>query len=210
MSMQTDLIERLRSDIDTIQEEMTNLLHSEDMFQNRVIPHLERIAIDVSSKRTIYQNHYTTILSGIRRQLGKDSGEVSLLKLLENVKENCTLITKSWYSREWLKDSKLGSDDPILSEFITGIPDGEFETFFGQDHLSSEIVDNDIGKLTQATKTIKAFVDKRIAHRDKKNPQNVKEEEYKNALLTLEELISKYILLLKQVGMSQLTPIMQD
>ncbi|MCQ3944274.1 MAG: hypothetical protein DPW11_00630 [bacterium] len=210
MNMQTDIIERLRSDIDTIQDEMTSLLHSEDMFRNRLIPLVEKASVDVSSKRTLYQAHYTTMLLGVRRQLGRDAEEISLLKLLEKLKENHNLITKSWYSEEWLKDSSLESDNSTLSEFIAAIPNGEFEEYFGQEYLSSEIVDKDIEKLTQATESIKTFVDKRLAHRDKKDPEIVKEEEYKSALQTLEKLISKYILLLKQVGMSRLTPTMQD
>lgn len=210
--MQKELIVRAIKDIDIISNEVTEMLYQEDVYQTRTKSLIEQKAIDHHSARNIVKTHYNSMLVSVRRQVGTQKGEVSLLNLLNKLLKHNNLITKEWYAKEWLRDSSLfdSKQSKIIREFTQNIPIGEFEEYFGEHFLSKNIVKKDIESLKRATKTVKTFVDKRIAHTDKVSPNNVKEEEYLNSLKVIEKIASKYILLLKQVGMSELTPVIQD
>jgi hypothetical protein len=205
-------IPTLRKEIDIISDEISDLLYKQDVFENRVKSLLEDPSIDHHIKTEIVQNHYSAVLSAVRRQLGTQDGEISLLRLLTKLRDNNTSITKEWYAEEWLRDSSLLGDDryPELKGFVERMPVNEFERMFGDEYLDKQRVVHDITVLKSATKTIKAYVDKRIAHRDKTAVVNVTEGEYIVALELLEKLTKKYILLLKQVGMVRLKPVIQD
>lgn len=208
--IQKQLVEKLQAQITVISDEVSQILHLEDVCSNRVAPHLAKSNIDQHSRLAIFQNHYTAVMSGVRRQLGLDSSEISLMNLLNTLLVNNTYITKAWYSNEWLHASQQIYDDPIISGFMNALPGPEFERNFGKEYLSKEVVEQDIALLKASTATIKCYVDKKIAHKDKKDPDPVTEDNYKFALIVIEKTTTKYILLLKQVGMSSLTPIMQD
>lgn len=210
--MQQQLIARAKKDIDIISNEVSDLLYHEDVYQTRTKPLIKSKKIDHHSAGNIAKTHYTSMLIAVRRQIGRDKGEISLLNLLEKLKENSKLITKDWYAKEWLKDSSLvdPKQPKELAGFIQHIPIGEFEEYFGSESLDPGIVEGDIRGLKKATSTIKTFVDKRIAHRDKVSPKNIKEKEYLESLKVIEKITSKYILLLKQVGMSRLKPVIQN
>lgn len=204
-------IQTLRKEIDTISNEISDLLHKDDVFRNRTKTLLEESSIDIHVRNEIVRNHYSTVLVAIRRQLGTDDSEISLLKLLEKLKTHSRVITKEWYAEEWLKDSSMMQQDnsPELKEVIENIPISEFEKNFGENHLDHSNIMNDIKVLKSATDTVKTFVDKRLAHTDKKSVKSVSEKEYLEALELLENLTTKYVLLLKQVGIS-LKPVIQD
>lgn len=210
--MKQQFINRAIKDIDIISNEVTDFLYHEDVYQNRTKPLIERKEIDHHSAHNIVKTHYVSMLSAVRRQVGTQKGEVSLLNLLMKLKRNNELVTKKWYAKEWLKDSSLASSKQPkeLQGFVRGIPVGEFEKYFGNNFLDTSIVAKDIKRLKSATDTVKTFVDKRIAHTDKTSPENVSEEEYLKSLRVIEKLTSKYILLLKQVGMTNLKPVIQN
>lgn len=210
--MKSSFIEKLRKDINIVSDEVSDLLHKEDVFQNRVKKLIENDSIDLHIKSVLIQNHYSTAFTSVRRQLGTKSGEVSLLSILLRLAEHHKLITKEWYAEEWLKESSLMHPDhsPELKIFVQNIPNLEFERNFGQDHLDKARVELDLDKLKHATESVKKYVDKRIAHRDKGAVVSVSEKEYLASLKLIEALTKKYILLLNQVGMIGLKPVIQD
>ncbi len=210
--MNKSFIDRLRKDIDIISDEISDLLHKDNVFENRTKSLIEELSIDNHIKTEIIRNHYSTMLVAVRRQLGIKKGEISLLNLLNKLIQHNTSITKEWYASEWLKDSSLMTPNnaPELKDFVLNIPVSEFEKHFGKDYLDAVVVWRDIKVLKSATKIIKSYVDKRIAHRDRAPVVSVNEKEYLEALELLEKMTTKYILLLKQVGMVGLKPVIQD
>lgn len=212
--MQKQFTESLKREIDIVSNEVSDFLHLEDVFQTRVKARFTEDNVDNYSRDTIIRNHYTAVLLAVRRQLGKDKNEVSLLRILKKLEAQNNLITQEWYTTEWLRGSSLLASatavDPRLSAFVKSIPIREFEDHFGKGGiLNKSIVTQEIVLLELVTDKIKTYVDKRLAHRDKTSPKDVTEKEYVEALNTIEKLTSKYILLLKQVGMSSLKPVIQ-
>ncbi len=204
-------IPTLRKEIDIISGEISDLLHKQDVFENRVKGLLEEPIIDHHVKSEIVRNHYSAVLSAVRRQLGTKDGEISLLRLLTKLRDHHTSITKDWYAEEWLKDSSLlgNGSYPELKGFVENMPVAEFERMFGDDYLDRSRIEHDIKVLETATKTIKTYVDKCIAHTDKSGAEIVSEVEYLGAVELLDKLTSKYVLLLKQIGI-HLRPVIQD
>lgn len=214
--MKKEFIASLKKEIKTIQDEITEILYFEDVFRNRAKSLLSDPNVDGYVKDTLVKNHYSSILIAIRRQLGEFTNEVSLLRLLQKLREHPTLITEDWYAAEWLDESSLlnqakESNDGLLENFVRGIPVSEFQTNFGiKGHLDEKLLEADIESLKSATDKIKQYVDKKLAHTDKTSPERVTEQDYFKALKVLEDLTRKYILLLEQVGMPNLTPVIQD
>lgn len=211
MNMQKEFIKKLKSDLEIISDEITEILYKEDVFTRITIPKLRESDIDPHIRTTVTKSHYSDMLTSVRRQITSDqkSPEVSLMKLLLRMRKNNVLITKDWYVKEWLTDSSLIKDNPELAGFIQGIPAAEFKSHFGDQFLDPAIIGKDIAILSEATLEIKAYVDKAIAHRDPSAPNPPSFEKYNNALQELDRIAKKYILLLKQVGMSSLKPVLQ-
>lgn len=203
-------ISNAQQDIKIISNQISDLLHKEDVYQKRIVPQIRNKSLDTYSANAIANNHYSAVMVAIRRQLGTQRQEISLLNLLKKLEKNNKLITIKWYCKEWLKDSSLlkNSEDELKS-FVKNLPAAEFEEYFGISILKKNIVKRDIAKLKSATKKIKLFVDKRLAHYDKKGPKSIKEKDYLKALKSIEQITKKYILLLEQSGVVNLTPVMQ-
>lgn len=209
--LQKLFIDNLLRDIDVIKHEVENFLHKENVYQTRIIPSLERI--NPHGALEVTRSHYESMLVDIRRQLGVDKNEISILRIMNKLIGNPQWITEEWYVQSWLKDSSLVTNitNPVLKGFTKGIPAQEFKNHFGKTGIiDTNIVEEDKKQLIEITSKIKTFVDKRLAHTDKTVSQiMIEETEYKSALKTIEKLTLKYILLLKQVGMPNLTPVIQ-
>lgn len=209
--LQLQFIAVLKKEIEIISNEVTDLLHKDDVYQTRMKPLAGKI--DNYAYQQAIKNHFESALIAIRRQLGMDKSEISLKKLLTKLSHNNTWITEEWYTSEWLKESSLiKNNDKLLANFIRGIPVGEFQEYFGKNgYLDKTNVDTDLSKLEEATNKIKQFVDERLAHTDKNKQQlHLNDHDYTQALKIIEQTTSKYILLINQVGMSSLTPVIQD
>lgn len=207
--MQQEFINNLIRSIDTVSNEISDLLHHEDVFQNRVKTQVKNV--DPYVLELISQSHYSFVLSAIRRQLGTDNSEISLMNILIKLKQNCLVITEQWYAETWLKDSSLltSAEDQTVKIFVENIPHSEFKEHFGiNGHLDASIVESDIEKLRVTTEKIKLYVDRRIAHRDRNVPDSIETAAYLEALNTLDLIATKYILLLKQIGIT-LKPVIQ-
>lgn len=208
---QIQFLNSVKADINVISAQISDLLHKEDVFQNRFKPLAGKIDGYVFNEAV--KNHYSSALVAIRRQLGMDNNEVSLKKLLKKLSNCNKWITEDWYASEWLKDSSLIKDsDPLLKGFLEGIPNSEFHKNFGKEgFLDKAIVEEDYRLLNDATVKIKGHVNNQLTHTNKKRKNfDLKDEDYKRALKIIEKLTKKYILLLNQVGMVQLTPAIQD
>jgi len=210
--MQEELIKTLRGEIKIVANDVSDLLYFEDVFITRTKPSLTTKKFDQYTIGAIIKSHYSSVLVIVRKLIGKKRNEISLMRILLRLEDNNSLITKDWYAKEWLKDSQLLSSEPdqLMKGFIENIPHDEFQKNFGKaGFLDKAIVTKDISDLENATATIKTYVDKRLAHHDKSQPEVVTEKYYLKALKTIDKLTSKYILLLNQAGMASLKPVLQ-
>ncbi|EKE00329.1 MAG: hypothetical protein ACD_22C00047G0015 [uncultured bacterium] len=209
--MTPDRIKTLQNRIKIISNEISDIYYKEQIFQQRTKPSF-LINADGHVVNSVTANHYSAVLSAIRRQLGQRDDEISLVNVLRTLESHSEEVTETWYVAEWLQDSELiaTSTDEFVKEFVKTIPYGEFQEYFGkQGFLDRRWVSEDIELLFENTRKIRSFVNKTIAHTGMTKPESIDEADYTLALETLNNLAKKYVLLLTQVGL-ELKPVIQD
>jgi hypothetical protein len=129
----------------------------------------------------------------VRRQVDRDTNSVSLLRFLTEVREHPDLISfdyhRSLYGR---LDKELGDD---LARRVYDKHVGENST-----ELDRGMVQKEIDELLAKSKTIHHYADRTVAHYDARGLGGEPEPtfpELEECLRFLEELVLKYLLLLK-------------
>lgn len=205
---QQEFIQSILKEMDIVQNEVTGLLGKENVFQKTTKPLLNHqnglIAMEVT------RSYFQSALTAIRRQLGKLDDEVSLLSVLTKLKNSNGWITETWYVEQWLKDYDFQGQDPIIINFTKGIPVGEFRRKFGANgFLEKSIVEIDIKELTETCKKIKDYTNENITHTKKvKKQKPISEADYNLAIGVIDKITTRYVLLLRQIGIT-LTPAIQ-
>jgi hypothetical protein len=132
--------------------------------------------------------------SAIRRQL-KDSDEsISLARLLRELVEHPTLLSREWY----LRDHPGGNGAWFVAQAHRA-----FDRFAGSagQHVDATLVGTDLAALLGAGKDIEGYVDRVVAHRDRRPPRVIPTlTDMDKALDVSFELASKYHLLLERSG----------
>jgi len=147
------------------------------------------------------ENYIAAMVLGICRQIDADERSESLLRLLNELFDSAETLTKTWYVSQY-------SSAPI------NLGAGDFEGHFGDlDFVDPSIIYSDIGKLLFATKGIKKFRHKRIAHKDKNDKLkfSLTFDSLHEAINVIEAITVKYNLLLNQSGYpdNSLLPVIQ-
>jgi len=129
--------------------------------------------------------HAQALSMAVRRQVKRNPDSISLLGLLEEIRDNVTLFTK---------DRALeGLDQAFAPRFLTEF--GILSDSSG-DHLSSAVVDSDIKELQSSAATLEGYADRVIAHLDKRQPKSWPQyQDLNKALDTLERLLYRYMFL---------------
>lgn len=141
-----------------------------------------------------------SMVLGIARQVDERTEVISLLKLLNDIRSNASIITREWFADQY---------KPTLPREIG---EQHFAENFGQmAELDTAIVEKDIQDLNQATAKVKKFRHTRIAHKnaDERLVIDLNFEEVDKAIEVIERIVIKYQLLLNQSGMPQLMPVIQ-
>jgi hypothetical protein len=150
------------------------------------------------------RNYGSFMIMAVRRQLDTDSDVISLKRLLEELRDNSTLLTKEWFRTFY---EGMADNLPIPP---SGFADADFESNAGTfDYFDPEIAEVDLAKLDKLGKNIRKFANKKIAHNTSVevivtfNEINAFVEEF-------EIVVKKYILLFTASAYSSLTPTWQD
>lgn len=140
---------------------------------------------------------YATI--GIRRQLKIDQSSISFSRLFADIAENPKTL-----SREYYKSLFKGS-------VVEDLADRQFDRYSEHGrYISAAMVRNDLAKLKSVSKKVEDFVDKRIAHHDRRKPKVLpKFHEVDTCIATLDELYVKYHLIFHAESMHTLMPTYQ-
>lgn len=145
-----------------------------------------------------------SVLMYIRRQIRRDNDSISLIKLLDDLVENCQMISVDFYIA-LCAEPHPHPDDVIWNEIYKKT----FQDQFGGDRqicLDPEIVKKDITSLEEINKKSASFIDRRVAHLDKKEPDMVPTfDEIESWCDTLIQVFKKYYSLLYAVDF-QITP----
>lgn len=206
---QQKIIDELLLTFDPIESEVIRMMGNREIF-NEIVSISKsnpKISLGNSFWDFFKESYVSLMVSAICRQIDTDSRSSSLLNLLNRLiqEDVTTIITKEWYV------GKYHRDDDVLPGFMEGFGEDCFEDHFGKkDFIDPEIIRNDLKQLTEDTKKIKKFRNKRIAHRDSNNNLvfDVNFNDLNKALETIREVTSKYYALLKQSG-NDLVPVDQ-
>jgi hypothetical protein len=143
----------------------------------------------------------------IRRQVRKENDSISLIMLAEDVQNNSELITKEFYSNLYT----INRQDEEREQWKR-LGERDFVKHFGGtlgDRLDPDIIERDIQKLTQVFDDSKGFIDRRLAHLDKREPTSIPMySEIESWCDVLNEILRKYMLLIRAADY-KVAPILQ-
>jgi len=188
--------------LDIIQKEIYQLVIYRDIFWSfqELIKNNKRIQKQSIFYRFLSDSYVSCILMGIRRQTKISQQSISFSRLLFEIANDPKRVSRKYY-----KSLYKGS---VVEKFA----DKHFDKFCDTDpdHISAKMVTNDLIELKKAVNKCEEFSDKRIAHRDKKDPKKLpKFNDIDLCIDTLDKLYCKYHLIFHASSMQSLTPTYQ-
>jgi len=138
---------------------------------------------------------------GIRRQIKVDSRSISFTRLLGEIADDPSRISRSYYRKLY-----EGST-------VEDLADRHFDRFcdeVGGGHISAKMVQSDFALLKAISRSCEGFADKRIAHRDKRDPKVLPRfNEVDTTVDALDKLYVKYHLIFRAQSMDSVMPTYQ-
>jgi hypothetical protein len=157
------------------------------------------------------ETYAPTQATAVRRQAESNSRVKSLGRLLQEVGTNAEHLTRAFFIGMWVDPEDR---DEIRRAGITQIAGSTVdEKFAGEvdEHLDPTIPEADLAALTATAASVKAFVDERIAHSDRRPTSPLPTfDELDAAVDRIGDLVIKYYLLLTASGLMQLEPVIQN
>lgn len=141
---------------------------------------------------------------GIRRHAKykeqRDKTNISLLRFLTEVKNYPKLISRQFYLELY-----KAQNAPII------IGENDFNALagVGVDYLPQPVVEKHIDELKTAVSSVETYVDRRIAHHDRRGADIPTFGDISAALATMEKLVLLYVRLLKGPSLDKLLPTFQ-
>ena len=137
------------------------------------------------------------VIIGIRRQLKIDNKSISFAKLLSEISLDPKRISRKYYVGLY-----KGSTVELMA-------DKDFDKFSGEDrdYILQDMVKNDLEELRMVANKCEDFADKRIAHRDKRDPKSLlKFGDLDKCIDYLDKLYCKYHLIFHAEWTGSLKP----
>ncbi|MCI5219015.1 MAG: hypothetical protein D3914_07450 [Candidatus Electrothrix sp. LOE2] len=174
----------------SIEEEIYQLVVYKDIFWStqKLIKQNESIQKPSIFYRFIGDTYISYALIGIRRQIKIDRDSISFARLLDELTKNPEIL-----SREYFRELYKGS---LLEEL--GQADKDFNQYCGDttNHISKSMVADDLEELINHANKCEEFADKRIAHRDKRDPKSpLTFADLNNCIDFMDQLYCKYNLI---------------
>jgi len=146
------------------------------------------------------RTYVSHVVIGLRRQIKRDDRSISMSRLFEEMIETPQVL-----SRRYFTDKYKGL---VAEQFA----DKDFDKFStpGSPHIDPKLVEKDLAHLRAVTQRCEDFADKRLAHRDKREPkQPPTYKEVDDCVDLLDEFFVKYFRLFKGPSMDSLLPTWQ-
>ena len=137
---------------------------------------------------------------GIRRQIKLSGDSISIVRLFKEM-----IASPRSFSRDHYTQKYKGS-------VVEDLADNDFNRFALSDssHIDSNLIQSDLTCLKEAAKRCEDYADKRIAHRDTREPKELPTfNEVDDCINLLDELYVKYYLLFHASSMDTLLPTWQ-
>lgn len=127
-----------------------------------------------------------------------DKTNISLMRFLTEVKNDHKLISRQYY---------LELYKPANAPIIIGERDFDKVAGVGVDYLPQDRIEKHIDELKSAVDAVETYVDRRIAHNDRRASDIPTFGDLSAALATMEKLVMLYVRLLKGPSYDRLLPI---
>lgn len=137
---------------------------------------------------------------GLRRQLKCGDESISIARLFQEMIATPEAFSRSYYIAKY-KES-----------VVENLANNDFNKFASPNstHIDPQLVARDLERLKAASKRCEDFADKRVAHRDKREPKQLPTYNEVDACIDLlDELYVKYFLLFHASSMETLLPTWQ-
>ena len=188
--------------LEVIEKEVTNLFRFQHIFNEvqEIIKKNPKIQKPSSFYEFMGTSYVSFIVMGIRRQIKIDNQSISFARLLKEIIETPEILTRKRFVA--LYSSGIGEE----------LGNRDFNLFAenGADHIDSSKIQEDFEKLKQVGKKLEDFADKRIAHRDKREPKTIPIfQDIDDSISFFGELLKKYVLLFRAEGLPFVLPVYQ-
>jgi hypothetical protein len=134
----------------------------------------------------------------VRRLADRDKGSISFHTLLDDIKTNPTVISRTRFKQLFV--------DGNYREYLA---DADFDRYvgIGNENLSLSVVQNEIDELIRKTAKLRRYVNKRVAHHDEKEFNDIpKYSDLDEAIDFLGSLYKHYFLIIKCLDPGDLLP----
>lgn len=193
-------IAQWKREIEQITSDVTDTIETQHIFKRlgEIVVSNQKIQTD-----NLFWDHLTasfgaSLVLGVARQVDDRTEVISLLKLLEDIEVNPTIITRQWFADQYAASGLPG-----------GVGDQHFTKHFGANpEVDIALIQKDIQALKSATAKVAKFRHTRIAHKNANARLviDLKFAEVAAALAEIERLVIRYQLLLNQSGYTELMP----
>lgn len=197
---------RLIEWLEIIQKDLQILLHNQHIFRElqKIVEQNPRFAKSSGLfTQWMASNYAQATAVGIRRFAKyneKDKDSVSLLRFLNEVKNHSDLITRHTHLELYQGEGAY----PHMGQNVFDEVAGE-----GNDRLPTSLIDRQIDELKKSVHEVEKYVDRRIAHYDRREPKIPTFGDLSDALESMEKIVILYRLLLTGQAMSSLLPTIQ-
>lgn len=212
-------MEKIHNDIQALVEDANMFWEVQDIIREN--PRIQKPNAFYSYLARTYFSHAA---AGIRRQTELQKDSISFVRLLDDIAKNPEELSRSYFNSHY-----PSSNGPDLNEVIgrtgleaVGVVDSsQLKTIIKMDdfapyadvsgaHVCPQMLKDDKTRLESKAKILAEFVDRRIAHWDKRKPKVIPSfKELDDCIKLLDQTYVKYHLLFHAVAMDTLMPTYQ-
>lgn len=195
--------------IDEIKKETIEILDQREIYREylRIVKNNKKILNPPTFHFWIRKNYAHCMAISVRRQLEVDNKSVSLMKLLQRIKQRPNCLTKEWYVSLFAEKSPPKEDAAFWKRHGSEV----FKNEFGKKGFFDPLIAQaDIEKLKQLGNRIQEYANERIAHHQELVsgilPTYGNLDEF---IDELKKIVEKYLLLFEAISYD-LTPTHQE
>jgi hypothetical protein len=187
---------------DVIKVEVQDLVVAKHTFNE--VQGMIRANVKLHKHSSFYDHFARTYVShvviGLRRQIKRDAQSISLSRLFGEMIATPQSLPRTWFTAKYKGSVVQDLADDDFNKFATP----------GSPNIDPRLVESDLLRLQTATKRCEEFADRRVAHRDQREPKEVPTyQEVDECVELFDQLYVKYFLLFHQSSMDTLLPTWQ-
>ncbi len=201
-----ELFQRLDKDLENIRKDVQHLLFMQFIFSQvqKLVRQNQRLQRPSSFYDWMAQAYAYTVAIGVRRHLDYDNRSYSLVRLLKEVMRKPETLSRKRYV------SMYSSQDPNLAKRVANREFDKLVGVPGNLHVDIARVYADLQRFKTMAEKLKPFVNKRIAHFDRKGPKTIPTfRDLDDSVEIMKCLVEKYSWLFR-CKCGDITPVLVD